>query len=162
VSATPAITQNFDFLFGSWKIHNRYLKGRLEGSTDWIEFEATSTVEPLLQGLGNIERYSARRDGKPMEGMTLRLFNPSSGEWSLYWADTNYPGILQPPIVGKFHDGVGEFLGDEEVNGRKVLCRFIWRVDHHGSPRWEQAFSDDGGKSWELNWVMTFTRDIRQ
>jgi hypothetical protein len=158
-----SITHDFDFLNGSWKIHNRYLEGRLQGSTKWIEFEGKSEVQPLLNGLGNLDCYSTVRDGKSIEGITLRLFNPATGEWSLYWADTVRAGVLQPPMIGTFHDGAGEFLGDEEVAGKNVLCRFLWTQSNgKGEPQWEQAFSVDGGKAWETNWVMTFTREAQR
>jgi hypothetical protein len=154
----PATKHDFDFLHGSWTIHNRYLKERLKGSSEWIEFEARGDVEPLLDGFGQIDRYSTVRDGSRVEGITLRLFNPDKGEWSLYWADTVRTGVLLPPMVGRFTGGLGEFFGDETVDGRVVLCRFHWTRMPDGSPRWEQAFSANGGKTWETNWVMTFRR----
>lgn len=150
------MSDDFDFFIGSWKIHNRYLQGRLRGSTEWIEFDAGLEVQHVLGGLGNVDRFAATRDGKAIEGMTLRLFNPATGEWSLYWADTVRAGILQPPMIGKFNGDAGEFFGDEEVDGRKVLCRFRWT--RGAAPTWEQAFSNDEGKTWETNWIMTFTR----
>jgi hypothetical protein len=152
----PAWTHDFDFLNGSWNIHNRYLMGRLRGSTKWVEFEGMSEVEGLFNGLGQLDRYTALRDGKAIEGMTLRLLNPATGEWSLYWADNVRAGMLQLPMIGRFHGDTGEFFGVEEVDGKKVQCRFLWTKGD--SPRWEQAFSADGGKTWETNWVMTFTR----
>ena len=158
VHAARASTRDFDFLHGSWNVHNRYLKGRLRSSTEWSEFDAQSDVQPLLNGLGQLDRYRAVRDGNAVEGVTLRLFNPATGEWSLHWADTVNPGVLLPPMVGRFNGEVGEFFGDEFVDGRKVLCRFYWTRTNPASPRWEQAFSDDGGKTWETNWIMTFTR----
>jgi hypothetical protein len=154
----PSTKHDFDFLHGSWAIHNRYLKDRLKHCTEWIEFEAQGDVEPLLDNLGQIDRYRALRNGSPVEGITLRLFNPATGEWSLYWADTVRAGVLQPPMVGRFDGDLGEFFGDETVDGRRVLCRFHWIRSPENRPRWEQAFSDDGGKTWEMNWVMTFTR----
>jgi len=157
LTAMPALTQDFDFLHGTWKIHNTYLKQRLAGSNEWLEFDATGEVTPILGGLGNIDSFHALRNGKHVEGATLRLFNPTTGEWSIYWADNVRAGILQPPMIGKFKNGVGEFFGDEELNGRKVLCRFHW-THSADSPRWEQAFSADGGKTWETNWIMTFQR----
>jgi len=156
--AARATKHDFDFLHGTWSIHNKYLNGRLRGSTDWREFDATGDVQPLLDGLGQLDRYSARRDGTSIEGVTLRLFNPATGEWTLHWADNVRAGVLLPPMIGRFYGGVGEFFGDETVDGRKVLCRFLWTRGGTGSPRWEQAFSDDGGKTWETNWIMTFTR----
>ena len=150
------MSNDFDFLIGSWKVHNRYLKGRLRGSTEWIEFDATLDAQLLLGGLANVDRFVARRDGKVIEGATLRLFNPATDQWTIYWADTVRPGILQPPMIGQFKGESGEFFGDEEVDGRKVLCRFRWTGG--ASPKWEQAFSDDEGKMWEVNWIMTFRR----
>jgi NIPSNAP len=158
VHAARATRHDFDFLNGSWNVHNRYLTERLTHSTDWIEFVARSDVEPLLNGLGQLDRYNAVRDGLPVEGITLRLFNPATGEWLLHWADTVRPGVLLPPMVGRFKGGVGEFFGDETADGKHVLCRFHWTRTSDGSPRWEQAFSDDGGKTWEINWIMTFSR----
>ena len=158
VHAARASTHDFDFLHGSWNVHNRYLKGRMRHSTEWIEFEAQSDVQPLLNGLGQLDRFRAVRDGNAIEGVTLRLFNPATGEWSLHWADTVNPGVLLPPMVGRFNGDVGEFFGDEFVEGNKVLCRFYWTRTNPDSPRWEQAFSDDGGKTWETNWIMTFAR----
>jgi|GEM_PF-719071 len=156
--AARATKHDFDFLHGSWTIHNRYLKERLKGSSEWIEFDARGDVEPLLDGFGQIDRYRAVRNGSPVDGITLRLFNPDTGEWSLHWADTVRTGVLQPPMVGRFKGGVGEFFGDESVDGKVVRCRFLWTRTPDGSPRWEQAFSADEGKTWETNWVMTFTR----
>ncbi len=156
--AARATKHDFDFLFGSWRIHNRYLKGRLRNSTEWIEFEARSEVQPLLDGFGHLDRYSAVREGEPFEGITLRLFNPATGEWSIHWADTKRARTLLPPMVGRFIGDVGDFFGDEIVDGKKVLCRFVWTRTSTSSPQWEQAFSDDGGTTWETNWMMTFTR----
>ena len=149
---------DFDFLFGSWKVHNRYLRGRLRQSTEWIEFDAHTQTDPLLHGFGHLDRYTAVRDGSPFEGITLRLFDPTTGQWSVHWADTARARTLLPPMVGRFIGGVGEFYGDETVDGKKVLCRFLWTRPSADSARWEQALSDDGGKTWETNWIMTFTR----
>ncbi|HKE55806.1 MAG TPA: NIPSNAP family protein [Pyrinomonadaceae bacterium] len=155
--AARATKHDFDFLFGSWKIRNEYLKARLCHSTEWTEFAAQSKVEPLLDGFGHLDRYSTIREGKLFEGITLRLFNPETGEWTIHWADTARARTLLPPMVGRFLGDVAEFYGDEMVNGKKVSCRFRW-TRTTSSPRWEQAFSDDEGKTWETNWIMTFTR----
>jgi hypothetical protein len=156
-NARRATTHDFDFLHGSWNVHNRYLRERLAHSTEWIEFDAQSDVEPLLNGFGQLDRYRAVRDRTPIEGITLRLFNPATGEWTLHWADTVHPGRLLPPMVGRFAGDVGEFFGEESVGGGKVLCRFYWARTPNG-PQWEQAFSEDRGKTWETNWIMTFRR----
>jgi hypothetical protein len=110
-----------------------------------------------LNGFGQIDRFSAVRNGTAVEGITLRLFNPSTGDWTLHWADTVRAGVLLPPMVGRFIGGIGEFFGEETVDGRTVLCRFHWTRTPDG-PRWEQAFSNDDGKTWETNWIMTLTR----
>ena len=156
--AARATKHDFDFLFGPWNIHNRYLKGRLRHSTEWMEFDARSHVEPLLDGFGHLDRYHAVRDGSPFEGITLRLFDPATGEWSIHWADTGRARTLLPPMIGRFIGGVGEFYGEETADGKKVLCRFLWTRPTTNAARWEQAFSEDGGKTWETNWIMTLTR----
>lgn len=156
--AARTTKHDFDFLFGSWTVHNKYLKGRLRHSTEWMEFAARSHAEPLLDGFGHLDRYSAVRDGTPFEGITLRLFDPATGEWWIHWADTARARTLLPPMVGRFIGGVGEFYGEETVDGKKVLCRFLWTRPTTDSAQWEQAFSDDGGTTWETNWIMTFTR----
>jgi hypothetical protein len=156
--AARATKHDFDWLFGSWNIHNRYLKGRLQHSTEWIEFDARSETAPLLDGFGHLDRYFAVRDGVPFEGITLRLFDPVTGEWSIHWADTAHARTLLPPMVGRFIGGVGEFYGDEAVDGKTVRCRFLWTRPTADSARWEQAFSNDDGKTWETNWIMSFTQ----
>jgi len=156
-TASRASKHDFDFLFGSWNIHNRFLNGRLCQSTEWLEFDARSEVRPLLDGFGHLDCYSTVRDGEAFEGMTLRLFDPATGEWLIHWADSRRAHRLLPPMAGRFTGEVGEFFGDETVDGKDVLCRFLW-TRTAGWPRWEQAFSDDGGTTWETNWIMTFTR----
>jgi hypothetical protein len=140
------------------EVHNRYLNGRLRQSTDWIEFDAHVEVEPLLDGFGHLFRYYAVRGSQPIEGVALRLFDPSTGEWTIHWADTVRARNLLPPMVGRFIGDAGRFFGDETLDGRMVLCRFLWNRSSHDQPRWEQAFSDDDGQQWETNWIMTFTR----
>jgi hypothetical protein len=123
-----------------------------------VEFDADADTQPLLDGLGNLDQYHAVRNGESIKGVTLRLFNPATGEWSIHWADTVRAGTLLPPMLGRFDGDVGEFFGDEMLDGRRVLCRFLWTRTPAESPRWEQAFSDDEGKTWETNWTMTFSR----
>jgi hypothetical protein len=156
-AAARASKHDFDFVFGSWNVHNRFLNGRLRQSTEWLEFDARSDVRPLLDGFGHLDCYSTVRDGEPFEGITLRLFDPATGEWLIHWADSQRAHRLLPPMVGRFTGDVGEFFGGETVDGKDVLCRFLW-TRAAGLPRWEQAFSDDGGTTWETNWIMTFTR----
>jgi hypothetical protein len=148
---------DFDFLMGRWDVQHRRLRERLKGSTSWEEFAGTSLARPLLGGLGNIDENIMERAGGRMEGMTVRLYDPLSQQWSLYWADS-VNVVLQPPMIGGFVQGRGEFYDQELFEGRAIFCRFIWSDITATACRWEQAFSADGGTSWETNWIMEFTR----
>jgi hypothetical protein len=156
-SHTPTGTHDFDFLFGSWHIVNERLTSRLTDSDAWERFEATGECWPILGGGGNVDRARATWRGADFEGVSLRVFNPATEQWSIYWVD-NVTCELQPPVVGTFVDGVGEFYGDDQHEGRPVLARFIWSDITVNAARWEQAFSTDRGETWEINWIMTFTR----
>jgi hypothetical protein len=145
---------DFDFLIGQWRVHNRRLNKRLVGDTEWAEFDATAEVRSLFDGQANIDEITFP-DGT--KGLTLRLYEPARKAWSLHWT-TNETGVLFPPVVGSFTDGRGEFYGDDSHEGQPVRVRFVWSRTDTGSPRWEQAFSVDGGHTWETNWVMDLTR----
>lgn len=149
--------RDFDFWMGSWKVRNRVLRERLAGSTEWIEFEATSVARPLLDGLGNEDEFRTEHDGGFI-GMSFRFYDPEKEQWAIYWADTRRPGVLDPPVFGSFSGDVGLFEGDDTFEGRPIRMRFVWSGITTPTPRWEQAFSEDGGDSWETNWVMEFTR----
>ena len=153
----PDGAKAFDFLIGKWEISNRRLLERLAQSDEWETFPATLEVWPMLGGMGNMDQYLGAVSGKPIEGATLRLFNPDLNQWSLYWID-DWSLALQTPMVGKFKGNRGEFYGDETFNGRAIKNRFIWESISPNNARWEQAFSTDKGKSWETNWIMDFTR----
>jgi hypothetical protein len=148
---------DFDFLFGDWHVRNRRLRERLSGCTDWEEFAGISHVRPILGGLGNIDEISLDRAGGRLHGCTLRLFNPATHEWSIYWSDSQR-GVLLPPMIGAFVAGVGEFYAQEVEGKRTVLSRFIWSGITTATPRWEQALSADGGRTWETNWTMDLRR----
>lgn len=148
---------DFDFLMGSWKTHNRRLRERLAGSTSWEEFEGRVTARKILGGLGNCDEVVMQRESGTMEGMTLRFYDAKSGEWNLHWADS-VRGMTFPPQVGKFQNGRGEFYAFETHADKHIFSRFIWSDITENSCRWEQAFSEDGGKTWETNWTMAFTR----
>jgi len=147
--------RDFDFWMGSWKVRNRRLRKRLEGSTEWDEFEATSTARPLLDGLGNEDEFRTDHAGGFI-GMSFRFFDPEQEQWAIYWADSRRPGLLDPPVVGSFSGDVGIFEGPDTFEGRRILVRFIWSGVTTPTPRWEQAFSEDGGETWETNWIMDF------
>ena len=133
------------------------LKGRLCGSTEWEEFDAVGEARFLPGGLGNIDHFIAEQWRPGFVGMTVRLFDRDSEWWSIYWASTNR-GIFDPPVTGRFTDGVGTFDGDDEHDGRPVRVRFIWTHETPDTARWEQSFSADGGATWETNWIMDMTR----
>jgi len=148
---------DFDFLVGHWMIHNKRLKTRLANCQDWIEFHASGTQQKILRGLGNIDNFITDFDGIPFEGMSLRIFNPKTRLWSIYWADTN-TGSLDKPVVGSFDNNLGKFYCKDFFNGRDILVMFEWDKTDLEKPIWRQAFSPDIGKTWEFNWYMTFTR----
>jgi len=150
--------RDFDFFMGTWNVHNRKLIERMKGCTSWDEFKATVTARPIWEGLANTDEFIALEGPSgPIRGMTLRLYNPKSKQWSLYWANSAN-GTLERPVIGGFENGRGEFYDQEMFEGRSIFVRFIWSDITQNSCRWEQAFSDDGGKSWETNWIMEFTR----
>jgi hypothetical protein len=146
--------RDFDFLMGSWRVHNRKLKARLQGSSEWLEFPATNVARALLGGLGNEDEF---RTGDGFIGMSLRFYDPAAARWAIYWVD-NRRVTLEPPVYGQFTDGVGLFEGSDTFEGRPIRVRFLWSGTRTPTPRWEQAFSEDGGRTWETNWVMEFTR----
>ena len=152
-----SIPSDFDFFFGNWTVRNRYLGERLRGSDQWEEFEATSEARPLPGVLGNEDEFRTEALGG-FVGMSFRFFDPEAKRWSIYWADSRRPGVLDPPVFGAFANGSGVFEGTDVLAGKPILVRFTWTEVDTGAPRWEQAFSADGGESWESNWVMEFTR----
>ena len=149
--------RDFDFWMGSWDVHNRTLRERLNGSTDWVEFEATVSARPLPGVLGNEDEFRTEHNGG-FVGMSFRFFDPERKTWSIYWADSRRPGRLDPPVVGSFNGDKGSFQGADTLAGRPILVRFDWAGVTTPTPRWEQAFSADGGSTWETNWVMEFAR----
>lgn len=148
---------DFDFLIGNWHIKNERLPKYLQGSSDWETFEATGTMNLILGGLGNIDDFTPKNWKPGFIGMSLRIFNPKTQLWSIYWAD-NDRTVLDPPVIGKFSNGIGMFEGSDTLAGKPILIRFIWSKITPTSAQWEQEFSDDNGQTWETNWTMEFTR----
>ncbi|HEX5184356.1 MAG TPA: DUF1579 domain-containing protein [Allosphingosinicella sp.] len=147
----------FDFLFGNWRVRHRKLRRRLAGCTQWDEFEGESTSRPILGGLGNIEENVLDDPGGAYRALALRLFDPARGAWSIWWVDGRHLR-LEPPVHGRFQDGAGLFIGEDRLDDRPILVRFLWSAAERSRPRWEQAFSADGGGTWETNWIMRFER----
>ncbi len=152
---------DFDFLFGEWRIVNRKVEDPLAAETaKWLEFGALSETRPILDGLGNVDTYSAPDfPGRPgYLGFGLRLFDPETGLWRIWWASTVGRGQLDTPVVGRFLDGEGGFECDDVLAGRSLKVRFDWKDITPTSARWEQSFSFDDGRSFEANLIMEFTR----
>jgi hypothetical protein len=148
---------DFDFEIGTWKTHLRRLLDPLTGSTTWVEYEGTSVVRKVWNGRANLVELVADGPAGHFEGLNLRLYNPQSHQWSLNFANSK-SGTLSPPTIGEFKNGRGEFFAQETLNGRAILVRFVISDITSDSCRFEQAFSDDGGKTWEVNWIATDTR----
>jgi hypothetical protein len=148
---------DFDFEIGVWKTHLRRLVHPLTGSTTWIEYQGTTVVRKVWNGRANLVELEADGPGGHFEGLNLRLYNPESHQWSLNFANSN-SGTLSQPTIGEFKNGRGEFFDQEIVNGRAIFVRFVISDITPNSCRFEQAFSDDGGKTWEVNWIATDTR----
>lgn len=147
---------DFDFIHGRWQVHNERLRQRLVGSNDWEIFAARDECRPLLGGVGNLEEFHTGWDGG-YEGLALRLYDIAAQQWRIHWA-SNRSGALEPPVSGRFADGVGTFHGDDSHEGRPVRVRFLWEPLSANGAHWQQAFSADDGASWETNWHMWFRR----
>lgn len=149
---------DFDFLLGTWNVHNRRLREVLVGSDDWVEFPARLEGGiKLLNDLAIVDRFIAELDGAPFEGASLRIFHPDTKQWTIYWMDTHSLAPT-PQVVGSFTDGVGVFLGTETFRCEVQQLRFTWSEITATSARWEQAYFDDERGEWEPNWIMEFTR----
>jgi hypothetical protein len=164
-AASPVAAQerdgqhDFDFEFGTWKVQNRRLVKPLTGSNEWVEFEGKLVARPVWDSRAVMDEYEAESPMGHLDGMTIRTYNHKSGEWSIYWTNSKLGVFALPATVGKFDaNGRGEFYDHEQINGRMVFVRFLWLKQNPDSPRWEQAFSVDGGRTWETNWIMTYTR----
>jgi hypothetical protein len=148
---------DFDFEIGTWKTHLKRLQNPLTGSTTWVEYEGTSVVRKVLDGRANLIELKVDGPAGRIEGLSLRLYNPETRQWSLNFANIR-TGVLSPPVIGAFTNGRGEFFGQETLNGRPIFVRFVISDITANSCHFEQAFSDDGGKTWEVNWIAVDTR----
>ena len=153
----PAV-HDFDFYMGTWRVHHRRLKERLAGSDEWEEFEGTSRAWPILDGAGNIDDNVLELPDGTYRAISLRTFDPVTDRGRSGGSTDARPGRLDPPVVGGFKDGIGTFIAADTFNGRPILVRFLWSDITATTCRWEQAFSTDGGTTWEVNWIMESTR----
>ena len=150
---------DFDFLLGDWTAHHRRLKARLVGSTEWIEFDGALSTRSLIGGWGNSGDNLFNMPTGPYRGVSLRSYDPKTGTWAVWWLDGSDPlGDIGPPIKGGFENGVGHFYSKTTEDGKPILVRVTWTYPTPSTPRWEQAYSPDGGKTWEVNWITDFTR----
>ena len=148
---------DFDFEIGTWKTHLKRLLHPLSGSTQWVEYDGTTVVHKIWNGRANLVELEVDGPSGHFEGLNLRLYNPQSRQWSLNFASSS-GGTLTQPTIGEFKNGRGEFYDQETFNGRAILVRFVISDITTNSCRFEQAFSDDGGKTWEVNWIAIDTR----
>ena len=151
------INHDFDFEIGTWKTHVRRLLQPLTGSSTWIEMDGITTVKSVWGGRANLVELEADGPEGHFQGLSLRLYNPDTHQWSLNFASST-DGTMTPPTIGKFENGRGEFYSQETLYGRPILVRFVISDITPTSCRFEQAFSADEGTTWEVNWIATDTR----
>jgi hypothetical protein len=152
---------DFDYAVGTWKFHLKRLKKRLVGSTEWVELDGTTDCRKIMDGRGEVEEMNVESADKSLhiQGLAVRLYNPQSHQWSIYWANAGDGVMEQNPMVGQFMNGRGDFYNQQMFEGRAVYARFIWTGVTTNTPHFEQAFSADGGKTWETNWITDQTKE---
>jgi hypothetical protein len=155
---SESTVRDFDFFVGRWTVRHRRLKERLAGSTQWEEFGGTSVMQKLMDGQGNVDDNLIELPAGPYRAVSLRSFDPKTKQWAIWWVDGRNPHHLDPPVRGGFNQGIGTFYADDVFNGQPIRVRYLWSDITPTSCRWQQAFSPDGGKTWETNWVMDMTR----
>ncbi len=153
----PDGARDFDFETGRWKTELRRLERPLQGSSEWVSYSGTTTVTKIWDGKANLVELDVEGPAGRIRALSLRLYDPETREWSLNFANSSGGG-LAPPSVGAFRDGRGEFYNQETIAGRTVLVRFVISDITPRSVRFEQAFSADGGRNWEPNWIAVDTR----
>jgi hypothetical protein len=153
--------RDFDFLVGSWKIHLKRLIQPEQGAKEWVDLDGTVVCRQVFDGRAEVEEFNVESRDKKMhiQGLATRFYNPTSHQWSIWWANAKDGAMYPPPVVGDFKDGRGEFYDQEAVNGRVVFTRYVWTATTTKSPHFEQSISTDGGKTWELKWVTDQTKD---
>lgn len=153
--------RDFEWIYGSWHVRHRKLVDVADPDCDeWVEFDGSSTVHPGLDGLGHVDYLTCPEapGGGRLEGLTVRLFNPTTENWTIYWVSSRLPGQLDVPVVGRFEGPLGVFETDDVINGLPTRIRYLWDCADTAAPRWQQSFSHDGGNSWRPNWQMLLRR----
>lgn len=148
----------FDLRAGCWIYHNHVLKERLANNHDWFDYDSIQHLWITMGGYGNMDDNEMRRPDGTYYGLTVRTYDPKTGTWSIWWHDGRNPGDLDPPVKGRFKDGVGTFYSDDTLRGKPIKVRFTWSGITATAAHWEQAFSGDGGKIWETNWTADFSK----
>jgi hypothetical protein len=147
---------DFDFIIGDWRVKHRRLNARFSNCTEWAEFDGQSSTSKILGGFGNLEDNILHFPNGTFRAVAMRSFCRESGTWSIWWLDGRNPTRIDTPVVGKFSNHVGQFYADDVLDGLPIKVRFIWTATPGEHPRWEQAFSNDAGSTWETNWTMEF------
>jgi hypothetical protein len=155
--SAPNRQHDFDFVIGTWKSHTSRLKNPLSGSTSWDQYDSVSVSRKVWNDRGNLAELEADGSAGHLEVLCLRLYNPKPRQWNLNYAHST-DGTLETTLIGAFKNGRGEFYDQETFNGRAIFVRHVWSDITADSARFERAFSDDGGKTWEVNWIEVFTR----
>ena len=154
--------RDWQWLVGNWDVQHRRLKERLANNKDWEEFSGKSALWLTLGGLGTIDDNLLHLPSGSYRALGIRAFDPQTRQWSIWWLDARNAGKIDPPVVGGFTGDMGTFVGRDTLRGKPITVRFRWHDIHSARPHWEQAFSADGGATWEVNWVNFFTRTSAQ
>jgi hypothetical protein len=148
---------DFDFVIGDWTVQHHKLKERLNHCAEWLDFGGLSSTSKILGGLGNVEDNQLFFPEGPVRAAAFRSYDVRSRQWSIWWLDGRAPHSLDTPVIGSFAAGIGLFFANDVLGGVPIKIRFEWTLTRDQHPHWEQAFSPDDGRTWEVNWVMDFT-----
>jgi hypothetical protein len=159
-SNSNSAPSDFDFIIGDWTVSHRRLNSRLTGCNEWTEFSGMSSTRKILGGFGNVEDNVLSFPDSEVRAVAFRSFDPQTQTWAIWWLDGRTPHNLDVPVVGGFSGDIGVFFANDALDGKSVKVRFTWNANPRGNPIWEQAFSGDGGTTWETNWVMEFARSL--
>jgi hypothetical protein len=149
--------RDFDPLLGTWKYHLKRRVNPLTGSNTWVDYEGTGICAKVWDGRGQLEQAEFHNDNDRVEGLVVRTYDPQTHQWRLNWANVKN-GIFDPPQIGRFQNGRGEFFAQDTLNGKSIFVKFEWTRLNTDTPHFEQSYSDNGGKTWEVNWITDQTR----